>query len=183
MIPGRVFLDTSVLQTLHTYGSFIYDSDDIAPNDRIWTMPDGFANLEALRDAVRVWGRGMQFHLALSRASMQEVADRRHLGFLQWADEMMAYGEDWLLSATTDEPIPSPEAVRLASKLDGPSFGYLGSKDRRLLKDAVLLGCDVFLTMERRLPTQAAHMERHLRISVVQPLEYWRLLAPWAALF
>jgi hypothetical protein len=128
------------------------------------------------------WGHG-QFQLALSKASMREVADRSHWGFLQWANEMKAYGDDWLASYAASEPVPTPEAVRLAAKLDGPSFGYLGSKDRRLIKDAVLLGCGVFLTMERRLPKNAAHMRRELGINVVQPLAYWRLLFPRTASF
>lgn len=182
LVPGRVFLDTSVLQALHTYSEFIYDNDDLDPTARVRSMPEGAANLEALRDAVSVWGRG-HFQLALSHASMDEVLDRQHSGFLQWAGEMMAYTDDWLLSCEPDESIPTPEATRLAAKLDGPSFGYLGSKDRLLLKDAVLLGCDVFLTMERRLPTRAAHLRQHVGIVVVQPLAYWRLLAPWAGLF
>jgi hypothetical protein len=182
-IPGRVFLDTSLLQALHTYGSFIYDGDDLEPDARIRAARDGVANLEGLRDAVRVWGGHGHFQLALSNASLREVLDRQHVDFLQWANEMMAYTDDWLLSFTPTEPIPSPRTVRLAAKLDGASFGYLGAKDRQLIKDAVLLDCDVFLTMEGKLPKNGAHIQREVGIVVAQPLEYWRLLGPWAALF
>jgi len=182
MIPARVFLDTSVLQALHTYGEFIYDGDELDGRARILTVPDGVANLNALREAIRVWGRG-QFQLALSRASMNEVLDRGHSDFLRWAGEMMAYKDDWLLTFAPAERLPTAKTTRLAAKLDGASFGYLASKDRLLLKDAVLLGCDVFLTMERKLPKNAEHIRHHFGIAVVQPVSYWQLLAPWAGLF
>src|SRR6266498_6008755 len=110
MNPGRVFLDTSLLQVLHSYGGFIYDGDDIDAHAPLWSVPDGVTNVEALREIVRVWGHG-QFQLALSKASMREAADRSHWGFLQWANEMKAYGD----GARDPQRIPGhcvTEAVR-----------------------------------------------------------------------
>jgi hypothetical protein len=94
MNPGRVFLDTSLLQVLHSYGGFIYDADDIDAHAPLWSVPDGVTNVEAPRDIVRVWGHG-QFQLALAKASMREVTDRSHWGFLHWANEMKTDGDDW----------------------------------------------------------------------------------------
>ena len=45
------------------------------------------------------------------------------------------------------------------------------------------MGCDGFLTMERRLPTQADFIERATGLGVMRPTTYWSLLSPWAALY
>jgi len=55
----------------------------------------------------------------------------------------------------------------LGANLDGNSFGYLGAGDRALIKDAVLLDCDAFLTMEKRLPKNAGHIKRELGLRVL----------------
>jgi hypothetical protein len=180
-IPGRVFLDSSTLQTLQDYGEFIYDGGEIAQDDRVWSIPDGFQNVEALRKIMLVGGRGsLQF--ALSRNSLQEVLDRGRYNYLQWALEMLDYWESCLASYEDGGSAFSGHGVALAAKLTENRFGYLSEKDARLIQDAVLLECDVFLTMERRLPKNAAHLERELKIKVVQPVGYWDLLGPWAAL-
>ena len=58
------------------------------------------------------------------------------------------------------------DGTKLAEKLENASFGYLGAGDRRLIQDAVYLECDAFLTMERKLPKNAGHIERELGIRV-----------------
>jgi hypothetical protein len=76
----------------------------------------------------------------------------------------------------------SGRGVELSAKLSEKHFGYLSTKDAYLIRDAVLLECDVFLTMERKLPRNSAHIEQELGIKVLQPIGYWDLLRPWAAL-
>ena len=180
-IPGRVFLDSSTLQTLQDYGEFIYDGGEVAPENRIWSIPDGFKNVEALRQIMLVGSRG-SLQLALSRNSLQEVLDRDRHDYLQWALEMLQYWEGCL---ATYEDINSAflgHGASLATKLRENRFGYLSTKDAALIRDAVFLECDVFLTMERKLPKNAAHIEQELGIKVLQPVGYWDLLRPWAAL-
>lgn len=38
-IPRRIFLDSSALQALQTYGEFIYENVELSPNDRIHRDP------------------------------------------------------------------------------------------------------------------------------------------------
>ena len=45
------------------------------------------------------------------------------------------------------------------------------------------MGCDAFLTMERRLPTQAPFIERATGLRVVRSTIYWSLFVLWAALY
>ena len=68
-------------------------------------------------------------------------------------------------------------------RLDEPRFGYLSSKDREILKDAVGLQCQAVLTMERRLPRNSPHLERELGLQVLTPTSYWELVEPWAGLW
>ena len=180
-IPGRVFLDSSTLQTLQNYGEFIYDGSEITQDNRIWSIPDGFQNVGALRKIMLVGRRG-SLQIALSHNSLQEVLDRGRCDYLQWALEMLDYWDSCLASYEDGGSAFSEQGVALAAKLTKYQFGYLSEKDARLIRDAVLLKCDVFLTMEKRLPKNAAHLERELKIKVMQPVGYWDLLGPWAAL-
>ncbi len=180
-IPGRVFLDSSTLQTLQDYGEFIYDGCEIAQENRIWSIPDGFKNLEALRQIILVGSRG-SLQLALSRNSLKEVLDRGNHDHLQWALEMLDYWESCLATYEDSNSAFSGNSIILSAKLQEDQFGYLSTKDATLIQDAVLLECDVFLTMERKLPRNATHIEQKLGIKVLQPIGYWDLLKPWAAL-
>lgn len=75
------------------------------------------------------------------------------------------------------------ESEALAAQLNEVKFGYLGEKDRLLLRDAVILRCEAFLTVERRLPKNAAHIARVLGIQILTPITHWEMLRPWAALW
>jgi hypothetical protein len=62
---------------------------------------------------------------------------------------------------------PTKDGAALATRLDEPKFGYLSNKDKLLWRQAVLLRCNAFLTVEQRLPRNAAHIERELSIVVL----------------
>lgn len=182
-LPGRLFLDSSTLQTLHQYGEYIYDSGEIPPGDRVHSVANGVVNVEALRQIMLV-GQRANFEIALSRNSLDEVlASRRH-DYLQWALEALDYWET-CLSAYRDPGAPpfSGRGPRLAAQVMSAEFGYLSLKDRCLLRDALLLECDAFLTMDRRLARNALHIHRELTLRVLEPAGYWELLRPWAPLF
>ena len=181
-IPGRVFLDSSTLQTLQTYGEFIYDGGEIPQGDRIWSILDGFENVDSLQQIVIIWGRGT-FQLALSKNSLREVNDRGRYSYLQWALEMLDYCEGCLAEYCDGVSPFTGRGQDLAVKIAKGNFGYLSEKDAMLIKDAVLLECEVFLTMEKKLPKNAPHIERELGIRILQPKDYWDILKLWASLF
>lgn len=177
-IPRRIFLDSSVLQTLQTYGGFLYESEPLSPRDRIYRDPKGVAKLETLRWIMQVAERA-PFQFALSNNSFIEVQRRGDTGYLQWAYDVL---DHWLACLEeSDEPRANPRA--LDAIIHSPSFNYLGAGDRALIKDAVALECDAFLTMENKLPKAAAHIQKTLGIRVLSPIEMWEILKPWAALF
>jgi hypothetical protein len=71
----------------------------------------------------------------------------------------------------------------VAARLDERRFGYLSVKDKRLLRDAIELECDAFLTMEKKLARNAEHLQAELGMKVLRPPDYWALLEPWADLY
>ncbi len=177
-LPRRIFLDSSTLQALQDYGSFIFEGEALPEVSRIRRDPWGLDKLEALRAIMFVNQRAM-FEFALSENSIVEVSDKGDASYLSWAYDVL---DHWLICIEESGGL-APTNETLLKKLDGGSFGYLGAKDCLLLKDALLFGCEAFLTMENRLPKNAAHIQRELGIRVLTPAQYWQLLRPWAKLY
>jgi hypothetical protein len=176
-LPRRIFLDSCTAQTLRDYGGYIYEGEPIPNSDRIHRMPGGIANIEALRDIFLVNERAM-FEWVVSRGSMQEAYDKGDPGHLQWLQDIADHSEVCL-----ENDGPTADSEGLAARLDEPKFGYLSEKDRLLLRHAIILRCDAFLTMERRLPRNAAHIERELGIRILTSVAHWQMLRLWAALW
>lgn len=176
-MPRRVFLDSCTAQTLGDYGYYINDGEPISETDTINAVPDGLANIEALRAIFAVNERAM-FEWIISDGSLAEAYARRDARHMQWIWDIAHHSQACLLNDG-----PTPESQKLATRLDEPKFGYLSRKDRLLLKEAVLLRCQAFLTMERRLPRNARHVEQEIGIRILTPITHWKLLLPWAALW
>jgi len=174
-IISRIFLDSSTLQTLQDYGEFIYDGMHLDPTARILRIPDGAANLQALRSLTMLAQRA-GIELALSANSLREVEQKGDLSYLQWALEILDYWEQ-CLSLHYPPGVPfTGKGVELAATITRHRFGYISEKDLRLLQDAVSLECDAFLTMERRLPRNRNHLEREIGIVVAQPAALWNII-------
>jgi hypothetical protein len=176
-LPRRTFLDSSTAQTLRDYGGFIWEGEAIPQQNRIHRVTDGYANVEALQAIFRVNERAL-FEWIISRNSLREAGDKNDAGHLQWLYDIADHSEVCL-----EGDGPTPESAALAARLDEPRFGYLSAKDRLLLQDALHLRCDAFLTMERKLPGNAALIQREVGIRVLTPITYWDMLRPLAALW
>jgi hypothetical protein len=176
-LPRRIFLDSCTAQTLRQYGGYIYEGEPIPDSDRIHRVPEGIANVEALRNIFLVNERA-QFEWIVSHASMQEAYDKGEPGHMQWLWDIADHSQVCLESDG-----PTAESEALSARLDEPKFGYLSQKDRLLVRDAIILRCEAFLTVERRLPRNAPHIDRELGIRVLTPIVHWEMLRPWAALW
>lgn len=176
-LPRRIFLDSCTAQMLRDYGSYIYEGEPIANHDRIHRVTDGIANINALRNIFLVSERAM-FEWIVSRGSMVEAQDKRDPGHMRWLWDIANHSEICL-----EAEGPTAESETLGTRLDEPKFGYLSQKDRRLLREAIVLHCEAFLTAERRLPRNANHIARELGILVLTPITHWDMLRPWAALW
>lgn len=177
-VPGRVFLDSSVLQAVHSYGEQIFENQELPADARIARTPEGNESIEALT-AIFAVNKRAQFQFALSEASLGEAADRQDPGYLQWAFDVMDHCRVWLAESG------GPEAANavLSLRMDHPRFGYLSVKDRRLLADAMALGCDAFLTMDFRLLRNGDDVGRAVGLRLLSPAAFWDVLKPWAGLW
>jgi hypothetical protein len=173
-LPRRLFLDTSLLQTLHEYGAYLYEDEPFEGTERILKRDDAEDELTSLQQIFSVADRG---EFALSAQSLAEVGARLDRRFLQFAYDVLDHWEVVELEAPS-----RPNPTRLAL-IDGPSFGYLSIKDKQLVRDAVERSCDGFLTMEKRLPRNADDIYRRLGLQVMKPSQFWAILSPFAALF
>jgi hypothetical protein len=176
-LPRRIFLDSCAAQILGKYGGAIHEGEPIPEHDRIRRIPDGIANVEALASIFQVNERAL-FEWIVSDASLKEAFDKHDRLHMQWLFDIADHSA---ICLTSDGATAESEA--LAARLDGSQFGYLSVKDKILLRDAVILRCDAFLTVERKLPKNASHIECELGILVMTPVTHMDLLRPWAALW
>ena len=176
-LPRRIFLNSCTAQTLRDYDAYIVEGEPVPATDRIHRVPDGMANVEALRNIFLVNERAL-FEWIVSPGSLQEAQDKRDPGHLQWLWDIADHSRICL-----EEDGSTAESEALGERLTERKFGYLGKKDRLLLRHAVILRCEAFLTVERRLPRNATHIERELGIRVLTPVMHWEMLKPWAALW
>lgn len=175
-LPRRIFLDSCTAQTLRRHGAYIYEGEPIEAGDRIYGVTDGVANVEALRQISSVSQRA--FEWIVSTGSLNEAREKRDRAHMQSLWDIADHSRVCLESDG-----PSPASVALSERLGEAQFGYLSSADRRLIQEAVALRCNAFLKVERRLPTNAAHLEKQLGIRVLTPIQHWAALRPFAALW
>jgi hypothetical protein len=172
-LPRRIYLDTTTLQTVYDYSEVIWEGAPFQPVGRAAKVPGLAAELDALRMIFLVNQRAM-FEFVVTDASLREVQDRNRPGYTQWAHDVL---DTWLIQSEGEEPPPP------GTTFEDRRFGNISVKDRRLLQDAVDVGCDALMTMERRLPTAAEFIERATGLRVMRPSTYWGLLDRWANLY
>ncbi len=176
-MPRRIFLDSSVLQTIQDYGEFLYENVTILPTDPIYRDSKGIAKLDGLRNIMKVNERAL-FEFAISRNSFKEVEAKGDLRYLQWAYDVL---DHWIMCISeSGEPCCDEQSLQI---IESDSFNYLSVPDKALLRDAISLECDVFLTMENKLPKCSNHIEKHLGIRIFSPDVMWEFIRKWAPLF
>lgn len=170
-LPRRVYLDTSTLRDVWDYGGMIFDGEQFLRAHRD-NRVDIEAELLALRWIFEVNERA-HFELVVSSASLAEVHAWEDQGsFHQWVYDVL---DVWLVQSEGELFEPSTH--------DASTIGSVSMKDARLVQDALDLGCDALLTMERKLPTQAEVIERRTTLRVFRPTGYWKLLSRFARLY
>jgi hypothetical protein len=180
-LPRRVFLDSSILQTLHNYGEYIWENIAVSENDNILAMTNGLENLEALRKIFFINIRA-KFEFAVSRNSLNEVSHKQESSYLQWAYDVL---DHWIACIQEYEKSKgfSGKGMSYSRKIFEKKFSYLSDKDRLLLSDAIKLECDAFLTMDEKLWKNKQSIEKQINILILRPLDYWQLLQSFARLY
>jgi hypothetical protein len=172
-LPRRIYLDTSTLQKLYDFGGEIFEGEPFEPVGRAARVQGLADEIDALRMIFMVNERAM-FEFVVTEASLREVVNRTRPGYTQWVYDVL---DTWLIQSEGEEP-PEP-----GTTFEDRCFGMISVKDRRLLQEALDWRCDALMTMERRLPTAAAFIERQTGLWVMRPTTYWDLLSRFARLY
>jgi hypothetical protein len=172
-LPRRIYLDTSTLQKLYDFGGEIFEGEPFEPVGRAARVQGLADEIDALRMIFMVNERAM-FEFVVTEASLREVVNRTRPGYTRWVYDVLG---TWLIQSEGEEP-PRPGRT-----FEDRRFGMISVKDRRLLQEALDWRCDAFMTMERRLPTAAAFIEREAGLRVIRPTTHCDLLSRFARLY
>jgi hypothetical protein len=173
-VPARIFLDQNTQQALVDHSGAVFEHEDFVLHGRSGATEQ---DVVALNGIFRVATRA-HFEFVVSENSMREAARARDVSYAGYAVEVAAHFSDAI--AFSPEPFDGSGADRVCP-LDDGRCGYLSPDDARLIRDAVLLECDTFLTIEKKLPRNAEHLSRELGLEVLRPPELWEYFQPHLA--
>jgi hypothetical protein len=172
-LPRRIYFDASTLQNLYDFGGEIFEGEPFEPVGRAARVQGQADEIDALRMIFMVNERAI-FEFVVTEASVREVVNRTRPGYTQWVHDVL---DTWLIQSEGEEP-PTPGRT-----FEDRCFGMISATDRRLNQEALDWRCNAFMTMERRLPTAAAFIERETGIRVMRPTTYRDLLSRFARLY
>ena len=190
--PKLIFLDTNIVQNLHTFGEFIYDrvhTPELAK--RLSTLgPRVTDDIYALADFMAI-GVRVGWPLAVSPGTQKEFMaiqePNKRYALTAWGQRLDNYFAE-NFDQSQDEPegssysdmmhFTSLQRNRMADLLKA----FPDEQDQQLFIDAVERGCDIFLTMDYRTIWQHRDKVKRFGLHVMRPAELLEYVRPWAGL-
>lgn len=181
-IPGRVFLDTNIINFIFDYGEQIHDGAPLPQNlsDRAVKDIDALYNLF-------LTGQRASWQLAVSPYTYQEVVQTKDLNRRQkldpWFFEVWDY---WVQIVESNSDVSDGiETVNLRRRtLESGILDALPDLDDRvLICDAVTYNCDLFCTRDWGTILKHRGKLPKLPFEIVTPSEWWSKIGPWAGLW
>ncbi|WP_420610482.1 hypothetical protein [Candidatus Poriferisodalis sp.] len=190
--PRLIFLDTNVVQNLATFGEFIYDND-LSPEseEKLSRLgPRTADDVHALAELMDLGRRG-GLPIVISPRTRDELAATpnpvKRVRLDLWGADLDRYSSG-LLEACADEPesrrpvdtdvLTARQRCFMAELLAAmPDEG-----DRQLMIDALLLRCDVFLTMDYKSIWRVRDDVERFGIRILRPVELVAEIRPRAGL-
>jgi hypothetical protein len=180
-LPGRVFLDTCVVNFILDYGEQIHENLDppADASDRVRQ------DVVALRDIFFV-GQRANWQLAISPHTYQEVrqtSDPRRRHHLEtWFHDIWQY---WCDIIDADNDLPSfieAEHLRIGLLSSGELDCLPDLADRVLICDAIAYRCELFCTRDWTTILRHRDALDDLPLGIVSPTEWWSRIEPYARL-
>jgi hypothetical protein len=191
-LPKLIFLDTNIVQNLHSFGEFIFDRVSTPEVERkLSTLgPRVTADIYALADFMALGVRA-GWPLAVSPGTQREfraIQDpKKRDALTAWEQRLADYfAENFDQSQGETEGSSYSEMThftflqrkRMADFLQA----YPDKGDQQLFIDAVELGCDIFLTMDYKTIWQHRDKVRQFGLQAMRPVELLDYVRPWAGL-
>jgi hypothetical protein len=180
-IPGRVFLDTCVVNFMLDFGAQIHDGESLPP-----VPPRDAADIDALRNLFIVGQRAM-WQLAVSPYTYSEIArtrDKGRLGHLHlWFQELWHYWRSTIEENNDLRSFIEAEDVRVRTLISEYLSCLPNVADRVLISDALVYRCDLFCTRDWTSILKHRTELSGLPIEIVTPAEWWAKIRPHAGLW
>ena len=181
-IPGRAFLDTSVVNFMIDYGEQIHDNAPIPDGVTHWVAQD----IESLRK-IFLTGQRASWQFAISPFTYKEVISTNnpsHRYYLEnWFFVIWHYWRE-IIEQNNDLPdFIEAERIRIELLASGILDALPGLEDRILVCDAIVYRCDCFCTRDWKTVLKYRDTIKALPIQFVTPSEWWKLIEPYSNLW
>ncbi len=180
-IPGRVFLDTCVVNFMLDFGPQIHDGD-VLP---VVTLRDA-EDIEALR-CIFLTRQRAAWQLAISPHTCFEIARTRDKGrcldLNHWFQELW---HSWRSTIELNNDFPSfieAEDIRVQTLTSGFLACLPDVRDQVLICDAIVYRCNLFCTRDGSTILKHWQELSGLPIDIVTPSEWWDRIRPLARLW
>lgn len=190
-LPGRLLLDTNVLNVVYDEGAFIFDN--VQPVNNLCCSQ--LTELEALRCIFAVNQRA-KFQLVVSPVTVLEILNEQNIQSIQaklfWTYDMLNH---WLvmLDQINDRAVEggsyrhrfklNQNLQAIEEQLMKISSLRRDPLDRLLMLHYKMGNCDAFVTLDRKTIWRHRKQLNDLGITVILPSEYWEMLKPWAGIW
>lgn len=191
LIPGRIFLDTNVLQHVQDFGGYIFEHCRESEayfqsiKRKIYKGERLFTEIEALHDFFLNVNRG-HFEFALSEAVYREVMDKGDTSFLQWFSDVWDHWSSVVSDYEADEAVsPRAEKDYQEALADKSLSGSISKKDLEIVLDAVRYDCDALLATDRfaRNQNKKLYLFQKYKLMILMPSELMEIIKPYQALW
>ena len=191
-LPKLIFLDTNIVQNLHSFGEFIFDRVSTPDLEKkLSTLgPRVTADIYALADFMALGVRA-GWPLAVSPGTQREfraIQDpNKRDALTAWEQRLADYfAENFDQSQGETEGSSYSEMTHFTSLQRSCMADLLKAfpdkQDQQLFIDAVDRGCDVFLTMDYKTIWQHRDKVKQFGLHVMRPVELLEYVRPWAGL-
>ena len=190
--PQSIFLDTNVVQNLLSFGDVIYENAVLAESDNRLSGkgPRIRADVLALAELMALGRRGglpivISSNVCDELAATSNLAKRERLVF--WGTELAFYTSGQLEALAEGSKVPRPVDIGGISARQRCFMAKLMSaltdeSDRQLMIDALVLRCEVFLTMDYKTIWRVRDDIKRFGIRILRPVELLDEIRPWAGL-
>lgn len=186
--PYKIFLDTNVVNKIVEYGEYFFDNHLDEEKLEVYSSirSEDKEDIEALHDTLTAFKR-ICMSLYLSETTLTEIDNtrepnkRHHL--LNYAGEVFVHWREWG-AREVNLQFDDAKSFKALVEKEALSLNYLRDyADRKLLAEAIVLGCQVFLTMDRKTIWSKRSKVELKGLRILRPSELWKELQPWVGLW
>jgi predicted nucleic acid-binding protein len=179
-IPGRVLLDTNIVNFILDWGETIHDGGEIPTH--VADLDAG--NILALRN---IWltGQRTKWQIAISPRTYHEIAATndpiRRAALESWFGELWLYWREFFDTSQLSD-IDADSLARLLAPseilaaLPDPS-------DKELLAHAIAYECDAMCTRDQRTIVRHRDKLKLVPVRILTPTEWWAAISDYAGLW